>query len=124
MKHKSNEKTSKVGEIMMVKRKGKQRGTWKIGGIDKLFVWKDGVIRGVRFKTAKGFLEQVGKSLYPLELHCNNIFDDSAETELRMTKESNTNGKLNPEALNIQPKQTAAAVASIKLNDMTEDTDI
>ena len=41
-----------------------------------------------------------------------------------MTTESNTNGKLNPEALTIRSKQTAAAVASIKLNDMTEDTDI
>ena len=38
MKHKSNEKTIQVGEIMMVKRKGKQRGTWKIGRIDKLLV--------------------------------------------------------------------------------------
>ena len=38
MKHKSNEKTIKVGEIMMVKRKGKQRDTWKIGRIDKLLV--------------------------------------------------------------------------------------
>ena len=38
MKHRSNEKTIQVGEIMMVKRKGKQRGTWKIGRIDKLLV--------------------------------------------------------------------------------------
>ena len=38
MKHNSNEKIIKVGEIVMVKGKGEQRGTWKIGRIDKLLV--------------------------------------------------------------------------------------
>ena len=34
MKHKSNEKTIKVGEIVMMKGKDKKRGAWKIGRID------------------------------------------------------------------------------------------
>ena len=38
MKHNSNEKIIKVEEIVMVKGKGEQRGTWKIGRIDKLLV--------------------------------------------------------------------------------------
>ena len=70
------------------------------------------------------FLERLVQLLYPLELHSNNITDDSRETELGMRKEKNTDGELNLEASTSWPKQTAAAIASIKLNDMTEDTDI
>ena len=47
MRHKSNEKTIKVGEIVMVKGEYQRRGTWKIGRIDELFVGKEGVTRGV-----------------------------------------------------------------------------
>ena len=72
-------------------------GTWKTGRINQIFVGKDGFIRGVQIKKAKGFLKQPFQLLYPLELHCDNVTDGSNETELRMTKEDNTNGKLNPE---------------------------
>ena len=41
-----------------------------------------------------------------------------------MRKEKNADKELNLEASTSWPKQTAAAIASIKLNDMTEDTDI
>ena len=70
------------------------------------------------------FLERPVQLLYPLELHSNNITDDSNETELGMRKEKNADKELNLEASTSWPKQTAAAIASIKLNDMTEDTDI
>ena len=70
------------------------------------------------------FLEQPVQLLHPLELNCGNITDESNETELGMTKECNTNGKINPKALTVRPKQIAATIASIKLNDMTEVTDI
>ena len=56
MKHKSNEKTLKVRGLLMVKQEDKQKVIWKIGRIVELFVGKDGIIGGVRFKTAKGFL--------------------------------------------------------------------
>ena len=52
------------------------------------------------------------------------ITDDSNKTELGLTKESNTNEKINPEASTFLPQGTAPAIASIKLNNMTEDTDI
>ena len=69
-----------------------------IGRIDGLFVGKDYLIRGVKIKIAKGFLEQPVKLLYPQDLHCDNMTDDSNETELGRTKGSNTNAKLSPEA--------------------------
>ena len=56
MKHKSNEKTLKVRGLLMVKQEDKQKVIWKIGRIVELFVGKDGIIGGVRIKTAKGFL--------------------------------------------------------------------
>ena len=56
MIHKSNEKTIKVGEIVIVKEEDKQRGTWEMGRLDKLFVGNDGINKGLRIKRAKGFL--------------------------------------------------------------------
>ena len=41
-----------------------------------------------------------------------------------MKKQGSTNVKPNPEDSTFRPKQTAAAIASIKLKDMTGDTDI
>ena len=123
MKHNLNQKTIKVGEIVFVKGEYKWRGSWKIGRIDKLFVRNDGVIRSVHIKTAKGFIEQPVQLLDPVERHCNNITDDN-QKELTMTKEGNTNGKLNHEASTVRPKRTAAAIASIELKDMTEGTDV
>ena len=41
-----------------------------------------------------------------------------------MTKEGNTNGKLNHEASSVRPERTAVAIASIEQKDMTEGTDI
>ena len=70
------------------------------------------------------FLEQPVQLLHPLELNCGNITDESNETELGMTKECNTNGKINPKASTLQPKQIAATIASIKRNDMIEVADI
>ena len=56
MKHKSNGKTIKVGETVMVKGKDKQRGAWKIGRIDILFVGKDSVISEMyESRQLKGF---------------------------------------------------------------------
>ena len=108
----------------MVKGEDKQRGTWKIGRIDELFVGEDGVIKVLRIKTAKTFLEEPVQLLYAMELHCDSITDDSNETELGMKKEGNKNGNLNPEALTFRPKRTAAAFASDKHKDITENTGI
>ena len=125
MKHKSNEKTIKVGGIAMVKGEDKQGSTWKIGRIIEMLVGKDGgIIKGVRFKTTNGFLERPVQLLHLLELPCKNITDDSNETESGMTKESDTNKTLSPEVSTFRPKRTAAAVASIKLKDMTGLNDI
>ena len=64
----------------MVKGEDKQRGTWKIGRIDELFVEEDGVIKVLRIKTTKRFLEEPVQLLCVMELHCDSITDDSNET--------------------------------------------
>lgn len=68
----------------MVKIEDKQRGNWKIGRIDWNFVGKDGFIKSVRIKTSKEFLEWPFQLLYQVDLDCDNIIDDSNETELGM----------------------------------------
>ena len=57
MKHKSNEKAIKSGEIMLLKGEDKQRGTWKTGRTYELLVGRDGIIGSARIKTTKWFLE-------------------------------------------------------------------
>ena len=89
MIHKSNEKTIKVGEIVIVKEEDRQRGTWEMGRLDKLFVGNDGINKGIRIKRAKGFLQRPAQLLYPMELDCDNTTDDRNETELELTKAGN-----------------------------------
>ena len=70
----------------MVKGEDKQRGTWKIGRIDELFVGEDGVIKVLRIKAAKRFLEEPVQLLCAMELHYDSITDDSNETVIENEK--------------------------------------
>ena len=107
----------------MAKEEVKPRGTWKIVELISflhertvfLEVWDCKRCLKIQFKTAKGFLELPVELLYPLELHCNNITDDSNKTELWMKKKGYTNEKFNPEGLTFWPKQTEAIISSMTL---------
>lgn len=57
MKHKSNEKATNVGEIMMLKGEDKHKSTWKTGKTYELLVGINGIIGSARIKTTKWFLE-------------------------------------------------------------------
>ena len=80
----------------------KNRGTWPLAVVNKTYVGRDGVIRGVELKTGKGTLERPVQLLYPLELACD-------------TK-PNVVENLNPEATEFRPKRAAAATANALIN--------
>lgn len=103
----------------MVKREDKQKVIWKIGRIDELFVGKDSIIGGVRIKAAKGFLNNQSNCISHWNL---TVTLSLIKTELGMTKEWNISGKYDPKASTFPLKQRVAA--SVKLNDMIEETDI
>ena len=103
----------------MVKQEDKQKVIWKIGRIVELFVGKDGIIGGVRIKTAEGFLNNQSNCIS----HWNLTETLSPMIVTRLNWEWQKSGKqVENKILKLRLKQRAAA--SIELNDMIEDTDI
>ena len=93
-----------IGEIMLIKGDGKNRGQWKMGVVQKLVQGKDGVTRGLKLQTTTGVRERPLQLLYPMELHVN--LD-------RITK--NTKNGLNPKAQEFKPRrQRAGKMEAVK----------
>jgi hypothetical protein len=62
----------KEGDVVLIKgeKNEKNKGRWKLGRVDKLFPGRDGIVRAVRLRAGKSFLERPLELLYPLELSC------------------------------------------------------
>ena len=75
--------TVKVGDVMIIKGDEKNRGKWKLGIVNEVFPGRDGVVRGVRLRAGKSYLDRAVQHLYPLELSSgdmtNKTGDDSVE---------------------------------------------
>ena len=87
------------GDVMLIKGDEKNRGLWKIGIVEQLIPGRDGVVRGVRLRAGKSFMERPIQFLYPLELHCDR--ESKQDTVL-----------LNPTAQEFKPKGRAAVDAT------------
>ena len=70
MLHKSNKLLLKEGFVILIKGDDKNKGKWKPGWVDKMFLGPDGIVRAVRLRAGKSFLERPLELLYPLELSC------------------------------------------------------
>ena len=75
--------------------------------IKEIYPGKDGTIRGVKLKTANGFIERPVQLLYPLEREC----DNQPTTE---------QPQLNPEAVQFRPKRDAGAAAALRMRQVQE----
>ena len=64
-----------VGEIVLIKEDGKDRGQCKMGVIQKVVKGRDGVIRGAKLKTSSGVYER------PVQLLC--MFQETSKIMLR-----------------------------------------
>ncbi len=95
-----------VGDVVIVKSDDKNRGNWPLAIVQRVFPGKDGVIRAVRLKTAKGTLERPVQHLYPMELASESI-----------TPEANT---LNPDAKIFRSKRKAAVEANERIQKIAE----
>jgi hypothetical protein len=96
--HDGKEKELRKGDVMLIKGDEKNRGLWKIGIVEQLIPGRDGVVRGVRLRAGKSFMERPIQFLYPLELHCDR--ESNQETV-----------PLNPVAKEFKPKRRAAVDA-------------
>ena len=58
----------KVGSIVIMKDESLPRGQWPLAIVEEIFPGRDGLVRNVRVKTAKGSYTRSVQNLYDLEL--------------------------------------------------------
>lgn len=102
----------KVGDVVIIRSDEKNRNYWKLGIVQEFITGKDGIIRGVKMRAGKNYLERPLQHLYPLELSC-----DKAVVSKR------GKGELNPEASVWRPKRDAAVAAELRMKDIAETAD-
>jgi hypothetical protein len=66
--HKVKQSKLSVGDIVIIKSDEKNRGKWPLGIVTELVLGRDGVVRAVKLRAGKSFLERPTQHLYPLEL--------------------------------------------------------
>ena len=108
LKHDRQPVDLKVGEVMLIKGDKKNRGKWKIGIVEKLFPGRDGIVRAVRLRSRKLYLERPVQHLFPLELAC-----DMTTVEPIAT--------LNAEAATFTSKRSAAQEARGRIAAIAEE---
>ena len=111
LNHKEKPVKININNVVMIKRDKKNRGKWKIGIIENIFMSKDNTIRSIRISSEKNVIERPVQLLYPMELHC-----------ASMTTTSNTQ---NDKTLNIytkefRPQISAAAAAKQRICDIAD----
>ena len=95
--HQTKEMNIKA-EVVLVKSEERNQGKWKLGVVDTPIEGRDGVVRAVRLRSGKSFIERPIQHLYSLELAC----DVSTQREAI---------PLNVEAKELRPSRRAAVSA-------------
>ena len=98
----------------MIKGEEKNRGHWKIGIVNHLYIGKDNIIRVAQLHIGKKIIDRPIQLLYPLELHCEGI---------TTTNEDEKKNELNPLVTEFRPKSTAAEIAKWRLKDIVIEDD-
>ena len=109
MKHKSKQMNVKLGDVVLIQDAERNRGKWNMGIVVKLFQGRDGVVRAVRLRAGKSYLERAVQHLFPLELSC--------DQEQRVREDPS----LNPGAREFRPVRRAAAVAAQNIRRIAEE---
>ena len=58
----------KYGDVVLIKGDDKHRGKWNIGIVGELYEGRGNIIRAVKLRSQKTYIEQPIQFLYPLEL--------------------------------------------------------
>ena len=69
-KHKKSSFTVANGDVVIIQSDERNRGKWPLGVVEELYKGRDGVVRAVKLRAGKTFLERAVNQLYPLELSC------------------------------------------------------
>lgn len=73
LKHHGKQTSLKVGDVVIIKAEDKNRGKWPLGIVQELFPGRDGVVRAVRLRAGKSYLERPIQHLFPLEIACDMV---------------------------------------------------
>ena len=73
LKNKSKTLKINVGDVVMIKGGEKNRGYWKIGIVNYLYIGKDNIILVAQIRIGKKLIDLPIQLLYPLELHCEGV---------------------------------------------------
>ena len=60
-----------IGDVILMKGDDKHRGKWNIGIVEELYEGKDNIIKAVKLRSKKMYIERSIQFLYSLELSCN-----------------------------------------------------
>ena len=97
----------KKGDVCIIKDDNKDRNKWKLGIVEELIAGRDGVVRAVRLRAGKSYLERAVQQLYPLELS-RDKFREAPRPPL------------NPNASVFRPRRDAAVTARLRGQDIAE----
>lgn len=107
LKHPGKPCTLAVGDVVILKSEDKNRGKWPLGIVQELYPGRDGVVRAVKLRSGKNFLERAVQHLYPLELSSDSV--DRAPSRV-----------LNVDATVFRPRRQAALQAERKIHQIAE----
>ena len=96
--------TLSFGDVVIIKSDERNRGEWPLGIVEELYEGKDGIVRAVKLRAGKNFMERPIQHLYPLELSCN----------IRSNQETEAAAELNANATEFRPRRDAAVAARIR----------
>lgn len=113
LKHKTKEMTVKLGDVVLIQDSEQSRGKWNIGIVVKLFPGRDRVVRAVRLRAGKSYLERAVQHLFPMELSC--------DQEREQQQEGGGNTQLNPRAREFHPVRRAAVVAAVTIHHIADE---
>ena len=95
------------GDVVIIKSDERNRASWSLGIVDELYPGRDDVVRAVRLRAGKKFLERPPHHLYPLELSCD-----------RDMVQDNT--QHNPHVPPFRPARDAAVAARHRIQQIQE----
>lgn len=105
--HTETSSTVKPGDVVIIRSDERSRGKWPLGIVEELYKGRDGVVRAVKLRAGKSYLERAVNHLYPLELSC-----DRSEVKEPV--------QLDPGAQTFRPRRDAAVAAQQRIKDVVE----
>ena len=96
--------------MCIIKDESKDRNKQKVGTVEELITGRDGIVRAVKLRAGKNYLERAVQQLHPLELSCNRpLLQEPPRAPL-----------LNPGAPIYKPRRDAAVGAGLRVQEIAQ----